>query len=150
MSDAREDVAWEEVRSRLGPVGSDPSRGYAAEVLSAASVESVLARIHERLDAWHAAGTLKDRVRVPAARVREVLLYLAENGATQGKGLVPEEIRTMAVHTTCVQIHDEMQPPPTWDPNVQRYEPDRDIQRVANPENFTLRNTRQPFGYMRY
>jgi len=133
-----------------GPILSDLTGGYAPELLSDASVASVVERVNERLDAWLQAGTLKQRVRMSPAPIREVLLYLAENGAAQGKGLRPEEIRTMAVHTACAQIHDELQPPPTWDPKIGRYEPDRDIQRIANAENYTLRNTRQPFGYMRY
>jgi hypothetical protein len=141
----------ESTPSYTGAVLADYGGGYAAELLAEASVAGVCGLIHDRLDALLAGGKLPHRVRVPPARVREVLQYLADGGASQGKGLRPDEIRAMAVQTTCRQIEDEFQPPPTWDPNRRRYDPATDIQRVANSENYHIkRNTRQPMGYLRY
>ena len=137
--------------SYTGAILADYGGGYAAELLAEASVAGVCARIHARLDALFADGKLPHQVRVNPARVREVLQYLADGGANQGKGLRPDEIRDMAVQTTCRQIEDDYPAPPTWDPNRRRYDPTGDIQRVANSENYHVkRNTRQPMGYLRY
>jgi hypothetical protein len=132
------------------PVGANPLEF--GDLLDAENIERVADRVHARLDRLHADREIPHRVRVPAARLHELLAYLATYApAPDGRGLTSGQIEEMAVQTVCDRVQEDYPAPPRWDPKVTRYEPDRDIQRADNVGTHYIRhNRRQPLGVLRY
>ena len=134
--------------------------GEAVGIMSKPNLDQVARDVHTQLDRWFPTGR---RIRVSRERIAEVMAYYAENfrsGAVWSLG----DLNRMIVETVCIQVYNDLQndytsknagvhiqqDAPRWDPNIQRYEPTAEIQRVSDPGSFVLKRKRPVFATLRY
>jgi hypothetical protein len=134
--------------------------GEAVGIMQDSNVERVLQDVHEQLDRWFPTGR---RIRVARDRVRYVLAYYAENFRSEAVWSL-DDLNRMVVETVCIHVYNDLQDDytsrregvhiqqdaPRWDPNIQRYEPTAEIQRVSDPASFVLERKRPVFATIRY